>query len=68
MPRHRPPTSGYARIAQADDENAYLDDSEEDDAVRAHRTISTLSAPRYPPIQPQAHGPMHADLNESSAK
>lgn len=68
MPRHRPPTSGYARIAQADDENAYLDDSEEDDAFRVPRTISTLSAPRYAPIQPQPHGPMQADLNESSTR
>lgn len=68
MPRHRPPTSGYARIAQADDENAYLDDSEEDDAFRAPRTISTLSAPRYAPIQPPPHGSMQADPNESSTK
>lgn len=68
MPRHRPPTSGYARIAQADDENAYLDDSEEDDAFRVPRTISTLSAPRYAPIQPQPHGPMQADLNDSSTR
>ena len=68
MPRHRPPTSGYARIAQADVENAYLDDSEEDDAFRVPRTISTHSAPRYAPIQPQPHGPMQADLNESSSR
>ena len=68
MPRHRPPTSGYARIAQADDENAYLDDSDEDDAFRVPRTISTVSAPRYAPIQPQSHGPMQADLNESSTR
>lgn len=68
MPRHRPPTSGYARIAQADDEDPYLDDSEEDDAFRVPRTISTISAPRYAPIQPQHHGPMQADLNESSTR
>ena len=68
MPRQRPPTSGYARIAQADEENAYLDDSDEDDAFRVPRTISTLSPPRYAPIQPQAHGPMQTDLNESSTR
>ena len=68
MPRHRPPTSGYARIAQADDEIPYLDDSEEDDAFRVPRTISTLSPPRYAPIQPQPHGPMQADFNESSTR
>lgn len=68
MPRQRPPTSGYARIAQADDENAYLDDSDDDDAFRVPRTISTLSAPRYAPIQPQPHGPMQADLNHGSSR
>ena len=68
MPRHKPPTSGYARIAQADDESPYLDDSEEDDAFRIPRTISTLSPPRYAPIQPQPHGPMQADFNESSTR
>ena len=68
MPRHRPPTSGYARIAQADDEDPYLDDSEEDDVFRVPRTISSHSAPRYAPIQPQPHGPMQADLNESSTR
>ena len=65
MPRHRPPTSGYARIAQADEEAAYLDDSEDDDPHRAPRTISTASAPRYAPIQPQLHGPMHAEPVEN---
>lgn len=61
MPRHRPPTSGYARIAQADEEAGYLDDSDEDDAHRVPRTISTVSASRYAPIQPQLQGPMQAD-------
>lgn len=68
MPRHRPPTSGYARIAQADEENNYQDDSEEDDASRVPRTISTPSAPRYAPIQPQPHGSMRADLGENAPK
>ena len=68
MPRHRPPTSGYARIAQTDDETPYLDDSEEDDAFRVPRTISTPSAPRYAPIQPQPHGQMQADTNENSTR
>jgi len=61
MPRQRPPTSGYARIAQADEESGYLDESDEDDAHRVPRTISAASAPRYAPIQPQPHGPMQAD-------
>ncbi|KAL9130523.1 MAG: hypothetical protein Q9217_001291 [Psora testacea] len=68
MPRHRPPTSGYARIAQADEEAAYLDDSDDDDPHRAPRTISTPSAPRYAPIQPQPHGHMHAEPVENISR
>ena len=65
MPRHRPPTSGYARIAQADEERGFLDDSDEEDVHRVPRTISTASAPRYAPIQPQPHASMHADPTET---
>lgn len=65
MPRHRPPTSGYARIAQAEEEDGYLDDSDNDDAHRIQRTISP-SAPRYAPIQPQPHGPMQAVPGDTS--
>ena len=68
MPRHRPPTSGYARIAQADEESAYLDDSDDDDPHRAPRTLSSPSAPRYAPIQPQPHGQMHADPPQSHSR
>ena len=68
MPRHRLPTSGYARIAQADEEIFYQDESEEEDAYRAPRTISTSSAPRYAPIHPQAHGSMRTDFGESSTR
>ncbi len=65
MPRHRPPTSGYARIAQAEEENGYLDDSDEDDPHRAPRPIS-VAPPRYAPIQPQPHGPMHSASGDVS--
>lgn len=65
MPRHRPPTSGYARIAQADEENAYQDESDDEDAYRVPRTISTPAVSRYAPIQPQSHGSMHADPDDS---
>ena len=65
MPRHRPPTSGYARIAQAEEENSYLDDSDEDDPHRPPRTIAT-SNPRYAPIQPQPHGSMHSVPGDTS--
>lgn len=65
MPRHRPATSGYARIAQVDEENGYIDDSDEEEALYTPRTISA-SAPRYAPIQPQSHAPMFAALSDSS--
>lgn len=64
MPRHRPPTTGYARIAQADEENSYLDESDEEDAHRQQRTLSTTT-PRYAPIQPKPHGPMYAGRDDS---
>ena len=67
MPRHRPPTSGYARIAQADEENAYQDDSDEENAYQVPQTISDPSATRYAPIQPQPHGPMHTGAVDNSA-
>ena len=57
MPKPRPPTSGYARIAQEEEERgarAYLDESDEDDAYERPHTLSA-SAPRYAPVQP--HGP-----------
>ena len=64
MPRHRPPTSGYARIAQADEENTYQDESDDEDAYRAPRTISTPAVSRYAPIQPLPHGSMHAGIDD----
>ena len=68
MPRHRPPTSGYARIAQADEEEAFLDHSDDDDPHNRPRTISAASAPRFAPIQPQPHGPMRADALDDYSK
>ena len=64
MPRHRPANSGYARIAQADEENGYLDHSDEEDALHAPHTISA-SAPRYAPIQPQSHRPMYTSSGDN---
>lgn len=61
MPRHRPPTSGYARIAQADEEVGF-DDSDDDDPRRAPRTISST---QYAPIQPQSHSQIHAPRDTS---
>ncbi|KAL8657041.1 MAG: hypothetical protein Q9226_002322 [Calogaya cf. arnoldii] len=64
MPRHRPPTTGYARIAQADEENGYLDDSDEDETRNLSRTISASNS-RYAPIQPTPHGQMYAGRDDS---
>lgn len=64
MPRHRPATTGYARIAQADEENGYLDESDEEDAHHRPTTISATT-PRYAPIQPKPHGQMHAGRDDS---
>ncbi|KAL2008611.1 hypothetical protein VTN00DRAFT_6805 [Thermoascus crustaceus] len=56
--KHRPATSGYARLAQAEEERAhgYFDDSDEDDIYHVPHTISN-SATRYAPIssRPQMH-------------
>lgn len=68
MPRHRPTASGYARIAQADEESRYLDDSDEDDIHRVPRTISTQAAPQYAPIQPQPHSSMQAEPVDAYSK
>ncbi|GAB7348972.1 hypothetical protein MBLNU459_g7955t1 [Dothideomycetes sp. NU459] len=57
MPK-RPPTSGYARIAQAEEEEDDLD-SEEDDPFRGQRSLSNDDA-RYAPIQPQRRDRMSA--------
>lgn len=54
MPKNRPATSGYARLAQEEEERGYLhDDSEDDDLAVASSTVSA-SAPRYAPISSRA--------------
>ena len=69
MPRHRPPTTGYARISQAEEERGgrYLDESDEDDINQVSRTISS-STPQYAPIQPQPHNHMHGLSDGSSGQ
>ncbi|KAL8941566.1 MAG: hypothetical protein Q9216_002156 [Gyalolechia sp. 2 TL-2023] len=64
MPRHRPVTTGYARIAQADEENGYFDDSDGDDVQDRPTTISATT-PRYAPIQPKPYGQMQAGRDNS---
>ena len=55
MPRNRPPTSGYARIAQAEEEEEEEEEqpySDNDDPFRDPGTLSTGGA-EYEPIQPK---------------
>lgn len=67
MPRHRPPTSGYARIAQAEEDGlGLLDDSDEEDPYQFPNSLSA-SQPRFAPIQPQPHGQMYPGPSESSS-
>ena len=69
MPHHRPATSGYARLNQADEEDQqYVDDLEDEDergTPRPPRTISS-SGPVYAPIQPSGQGPMSLPSGSSS--
>lgn len=60
MPAARPATSGYARIAQDEQETGrgFLDESD-DDLYEAPATLST-AGPRYAPIQPRPQGSLHA--------
>lgn len=51
----RPPTSGYARIAQAEEEEDSQSDSGDEFQQRQH----TVSNARYAPIQPQLNSQMH---------
>lgn len=55
MPKNRPATSGYARLAQEEEDRTdpFYDDSDEDDLYAAPETISS-SAPRYAPISSRA--------------
>jgi phosphatidylinositol 4-kinase type 2 len=58
MPRDRPPTTGYARIAQAEDS-----DSDNDEELgNSYASLQPASAPRFASItQPRPHGGMYTD-------
>ncbi|TVY82889.1 Phosphatidylinositol 4-kinase lsb6 [Lachnellula suecica] len=63
MPRTRPPTTGYAQIAQAEDS-----DSDNDDLGNSYASLQPPSAPRYASInQPRPHAGMHTDGTTSPA-
>lgn len=68
MPKGRPQTSGYERIAQAEDEEDYLEDSEDDDLQRGQSSQS-IPGPRYAPIQPKRTPRMQAsDASSPTAR
>ncbi|KAK4541631.1 hypothetical protein LTR36_007775 [Oleoguttula mirabilis] len=63
MPRNRPPTSGYARIAQAEEqEEEEQPYSDNDDRLHDPATLS-LPDTEYAPIQPKRRDRMDMPLN-----
>ncbi|KAH8653999.1 phosphatidylinositol 3 and 4-kinase-domain-containing protein [Tricladium varicosporioides] len=58
MSKNRPATTGYARIAQAEES----DDSDNDDLAQSYASLQPPSAPRYASItQPRPHRGMYTD-------
>ncbi|KAI0009726.1 phosphatidylinositol 4-kinase [Xylariaceae sp. FL0662B] len=56
MPRSRPPTTGYERLAQADQ---FSDDSDDDILAQSSASLQPHSAPLFAPInQPRPHSGM----------
>lgn len=52
MPRARPATTGYERLAQADNAS---DDSDDDPLTQSYASLQPASAPRYAPITQPRH-------------
>ena len=52
MPRDRPPTTGYERLAQADQ---FDSDSDDDPLVQSSASLQPASAPRFAPISQPRH-------------
>ncbi|WXC66487.1 hypothetical protein SNK03_012264 [Fusarium graminearum] len=52
MPRSRPATTGYERLAQADD---FSDDSDEDPLAQSYASLQPAAAPRYGPVSQPRH-------------
>ncbi|KAK4166018.1 phosphatidylinositol 3 and 4-kinase-domain-containing protein [Cladorrhinum sp. PSN259] len=66
MPRNRPATTGYERLAQADQ---FSDDSEDDDPLtHSYASLQHPAAPRYAPItQPRPHSGMSSPKRRRSS-
>ncbi|KAI2624394.1 phosphatidylinositol 3 and 4-kinase-domain-containing protein [Hypoxylon sp. NC1633] len=66
MPRSRPATTGYERLAQADQ---FSDDSDDDILAQSSASLQPQSAPRYAPItQPRPHSGMTSPKPVSKPK
>ncbi|EON96585.1 putative phosphatidylinositol 4-kinase type ii subunit alpha protein [Phaeoacremonium minimum UCRPA7] len=66
MPRDRPATTGYERLAQADQ---LSDDSDDDFMVQSYASLQPASAPRFAPIsQPRPHSGMTSPKATSSSR
>lgn len=58
MPKSRPATTGYARLAQAEES----EDSEDDVLAQSYASLQPADAPRYASItQPRVHAGMYTD-------
>lgn len=66
MPRIRPATTGYERLAQADQ---FSDDSEDDDPLsHSYASLQPAQAPQYAPItQPRPHSGMSTPKRRRSS-
>jgi len=63
MPRSRPATTGYERLAQADQ---LSDDSDDDALAQSYASLQPPAAPRYAPIsQPRPHSGMTSPKHPS---
>jgi phosphatidylinositol 4-kinase type 2 len=66
MPRNRPATTGYERLAQAEQ---LSDDSEDEVLGQSFASLQPQHAPRYAPItQPRPHSGMHSPKGLSKQK
>ena len=60
--------SGYARIAEAEEERGLISDSDEDDPYQPPDSLSTSGGRSYEPIQPKSHGRMQVPSSPGRRK
>lgn len=65
MPKNRPATTGYARLAQAED----LSEEEDEESYNEPHSLQSASAPRYAAIQPsRPSAGMYAEPHSTSPR